>query len=440
MKEVRTFNYLDEIEFPLIDVPLGYRKTNWHFKNGNELLIDYVLKDIDLYTEIEIECFNMPIILINTNDTSIDSNEEYTKSLITVYNSGNYDFTDISAGVRLRGNSTLTEDKKPYRIKFDKKQNLLGLNDGNKFKSWVLLADYYDYSLLRNWTSFNIAKNFDFYSSDCQNVELYINGEYKGVYLLCEQQQIDKNRINIEEYKEGVSDITNTGYLLEQDFSWRVEDPNIIVSIDGQDIGFEIKSDTVDELQIQFIKQYLVDAFGTLCDVNSTRDEISYYFDIENAVEMCLYLMIPLDGDPNASFYLCKDKNGKIMFTAPWDDDWAYGNDRGIADFNKIHINYLMSKFMKFDWFVDLLKSKWNEKKESIMGIVDKLKEYESNYIDSFNRNFIKWDLIGKKISYQTEIVLDFECYEDAFDYLINWLINRLNFLDSYYAGDTVSI
>lgn len=124
--------------------------------------------------------------------------------------------SDCEGQIKIRGNSTAEGDKKPYRIKFTKKQPMLGLNDGNKFKSWVLLADCFDYSMSRNYFILQASKFFTgVYSSDCRYVNLYFDGRYQGVYLLAEQTQINKNRVNVDE--KNVETSENTGYLLEAD-------------------------------------------------------------------------------------------------------------------------------------------------------------------------------------------------------------------------------
>lgn len=124
--------------------------------------------------------------------------------------------SNADAKIKIRGNSTAEGEKKPYRIKFTSKQPMLGLNDGNKFKSWVLLADCFDYSMSRNYFILQASKIFtNVYSSDCRYVNLYFDGKYQGVYLLAEQTQVNKNRVNVDE--KSVETSANTGYLLEAD-------------------------------------------------------------------------------------------------------------------------------------------------------------------------------------------------------------------------------
>ena len=99
--------------------------------------------------------------------------------------------------IRGRGNSTWELDKKPYKIKLDKGQNLLGMG---KNKHWVLLANRLDQSLLRNRIISYLGTAFGMpYTPKMLPVELVINGEYYGSYLLAEQVRVDKNRVDIDE-------------------------------------------------------------------------------------------------------------------------------------------------------------------------------------------------------------------------------------------------
>ena len=108
---------------------------------------------------------------------------------------------NVSGKVKVRGNYTSSYDKKPIRIKFDKKQKMLGLNNDNELKSWVLLANWKDSSMLRDASAFYLAnallESDGYYSSDFRFVKVYLNDSYNGVYLLVEQQQINKYRYNL---------------------------------------------------------------------------------------------------------------------------------------------------------------------------------------------------------------------------------------------------
>ncbi len=135
--------------------------------------------------------------------TSKDIWLEGTEIFIT--NAGEENTLFENAQIRGRGNSTWECPKKPYAIKLDKKAEVLGMP---KHKRWVLLANYFDKSCLRNSIAFEIARR----SSGLEwtprgyHVDVVLNGVMLGNYYLCEQIKVDENRVNL-----------NEGYLLELD-------------------------------------------------------------------------------------------------------------------------------------------------------------------------------------------------------------------------------
>ena len=125
--------------------------------------------------------------------------------------SNNLDLTPEPTGeadsIRVRGNSTAGSDKKPYRIKFDKKRGLFGKTPA---KSWVLLANYYDHTFALNAMAFRLGQKMGLeFTNSSQFVQVYINGSYKGLYQLTEQIQVHEGRVNID---------PDYGFLVEYDY------------------------------------------------------------------------------------------------------------------------------------------------------------------------------------------------------------------------------
>ena len=104
---------------------------------------------------------------------------------------------------------------------------MLGLNDDAKCKSWVLLADWKDLSMLNNDLAFYFGKTIlgsdGYFSSDFRRVNVYINGQYWGVYLLVEQQQVNEYRVDIAEPDDDNTG-NDIGYLIEYDGYYTQED------------------------------------------------------------------------------------------------------------------------------------------------------------------------------------------------------------------------
>lgn len=109
---------------------------------------------------------------------------------------GRLDSMAVLEEVQGRGNSTwLWRDKKPYSLRLSEETDLLGMGQGGR---WVLLADAFDRSLIKNKTALDLARNAGMpYTPDCQWVDLYLNGEYAGLYLLCERNEVHANRVDI---------------------------------------------------------------------------------------------------------------------------------------------------------------------------------------------------------------------------------------------------
>ena len=145
----------------------------------------------------------------------------------------------------MRGNSTRRLPKKPYRIKFDKKQSLFGLE---KSKSWVLLADYLDPSGLHNYTAFKLASELDglSFTPSPFKVNVYLNGEFNGLYTLCEQVQENEGRMNIEEeITEEMSELKDFNFFICMDKSVTEDSDSVLDEtyfyVEEYDKYFELK-------------------------------------------------------------------------------------------------------------------------------------------------------------------------------------------------------
>ncbi len=168
---------------------------------------------------------------------------DYVNAAVTVRDCEGFELDVAAAQVKVRGNYTSSTPKKPIRIKFEKKQAMCGLNGGHAMKSWVLLAEYIDPTLLRDSVALYIAHSLysatGNYASDFRTVEVYLNGEYNGVYLLAEQQQVNKYRVSLPQPEDpkdyDLETLTEeelaalrdgrTGYLIEFDGYYFNEKP-----------------------------------------------------------------------------------------------------------------------------------------------------------------------------------------------------------------------
>ncbi len=377
----------------------------------------------------------------------------------------------------MRGNYTLTYEKKPIRIKFSKKQNLLGMHNGGKYKNWVLLADWKDLSMLNNVTAFYLAQQIlgadGYYCTDYRPVEVYLNDQYWGVYLLAEQQEAKDGRFSVPEVPDNYTG-TDVGYLFEYDAYYTEEraqsggDPTFEVDYGNSrytQIGYTVKSDINGDAQRQFIQGYTQNVFhllqsaanGTLLEFNaehtalvpstaaSAKEAIAKAIDLNSLVDSYLFNEIVFDSDIGwSSFYLSLDMTpgGKqqLTFEGPWDFDSSLGMRQGYTDHTATPgrdgtingVNPWLSVLADEDWFIDMVKVRWNTLLAN--GILDnalaQVDHYTTTYRSCYERNYARWP---GRIQYGNgEVVPELDknkTQADGAAYLKNWLTKRIAFL-----------
>ena len=167
---------------------------------------------------LKVNIYDLPVLLINTpNSQPIESKEVRVEGTEVKLVDSDLNVIDLGiGGIRGRGNSTWLEPKKPYNLKLDKKQEILGMS---KSKHWILLAhSNYDRTQIHNATAFEMARLTDFpWVQSGRFVELILNGTHKGIYYLCEKIRAEKGKIEIDEMSP--EDETG-GFLLESVMSF----------------------------------------------------------------------------------------------------------------------------------------------------------------------------------------------------------------------------
>ncbi len=394
-------------------------------------------------TEILAEQLSMPIVSIDTLGNSISTKEYYVDAQVTIYDeNGAVDIDTSDISIRLRGNMTLNAPKKSYRFKFPEKQNPLTIGDGAA-KSWNLVANYHDASLMRNMTAYQLGDIMDNmpYAANGKSVEVYVNGQYQGVYFLVEAVNVNKNRIAITENTELVEE---NGYLIEMS---RYAEENVF-TVDC--CKYEVKSDVsadsaIAQQQIDYISDYTEKALHAL--KSGDYETSAQYIDIPSLVDNCIANEICKNVDSGwDSYYISKDAGGKLTFNPMWDYDLALGNNteaKGVAEPEGLCIfnvtdscansNPWLCYAIECDWFRELLKERWNEKLADIQTISDFVVNEAETNIASYDRNFEKWDLLGSAIYNEPEEIAVLATHKEHAEYLADWLDTRIEWLDGYY-------
>ena len=406
--------------------------------------MDVVANFTDKYPQIT----TVPTIYINTEGgVPVVSKEDYVNAYVTVRGAANEEdnITEVLTEIKGRGNSTWGMDKKPYRLKFDKKIKFLG--NAAKEKNWVLLANYADKTLMRNALAFETARNmFEFgFTPSVTFVDVVLNGENLGSYMLTDQVEVKSKRVPVTEQDETTTindpEITG-GYLIEVDgfadseISWFQTTKGMKVTIKYP------KDDEINSDQSYYISNYTQQMEDALFGSNYTNAETGWRKYIDEASMVDWYIACELFGNSDAwwSTYMYKERNEVFKFGPLWDFDIAFNNDDRLGNAtNKLMRTYAHDpKTWIARWWQDAgfqanVKARWAEVRKA--GV----KEFMINYINtteeylqlSQQNNFQVWNILNKKVyrelaargSYVAEV-----------DFLREYVGNRISYLDTQFS------
>lgn len=238
----------------------------------------------------------LPVVYINTDDgSSIDSKTDYEGAQMRIQGNDRYSSTEVALydgaiEIRGRGNSTWNQavssgGKRPYKLKLDKKTDLLGFGES---KHWALLANYMDESLLRNKTSYDLAGEMGIQPFlPSANVELILNGQYAGNYQLVGNVRVQESRVNIYNWEDLAEDAAKAiakaekanGQTVDQDALEDYMNQNMHWITSGR-VSFNGKTYTISDYAVEIPKNSSggIDVSGGfLFELDGYYDEVSKF-------------------------------------------------------------------------------------------------------------------------------------------------------------------
>jgi hypothetical protein len=408
---------------------------------------------------------NLPLILIDTQGKAI-SNEPKITALMKVINNpdkvNHVNDTEFEyngyIGIEIRGNTAQMFDKKSFTLetRTDSGTNLnvplLGMPEEN---DWVLHGPYSDKSLMRNALAYYLGNLQGRWSPRTQFCEVFINGEYRGVYVLTEKIKIDKNRVNIAKLLpvDNSGDELTGGYIMRIDRdrpgSWNSPFMGRTGSVD---VPISYLDPPYDELTLQqrsYIREYITDFEYALDRTNFRDPDLGYraYIDVLSFIDYFIITEISRDLDGyRCSVYFHKDKDsngGKLNMSPLWDYNLGFGNgdffsadktegwtEDGIGKGDWYEVPFWWDRLMEDQYYVNRVKSRCNELRE------DKFSNANINrFIDSCAsvlseaqvRNFSKFNILNRRVWPNAYVG---GTYFNEVNYLKNWIADRLYWLD----------
>lgn len=383
---------------------------------------------------------DLPVMTLTTDGAAaIVNTDDYLSGTVQVSDSSNASnsLDTQTMSIKGHGNTTWTMPKKPYNLKFDSKTSLLGMA---KAKKWILLANYDDKTMLRNYLAFYISKQTSLaWTPNSAFVELYLNGQYEGVYQVSEKVEIDSNRLNIDELDDDDNSGTalTGGYLLEFD-SYR--DATYVFDTPQ---GLPVDSDDPDPPtteQANYITNVVDTAENALFGSNYTDEKTGWpaYFDKTSFIDWYIVeeLMGNQDGDFFSSAYFFKQRNNPLLYMGPiWDMDVTAGNviNEAIMYPNQMYVRNTAlwyERFFQDPAFLAAVKVRWTELRPQFNNIPTFVDESASSLKQGEQNNFQRWPILHHIVLPNQEAA---GTYQGEVDVLKSWMAARLVFMDENY-------
>lgn len=405
--------------------------------------------------------------------------------LLMITENGELNAAESLTSFKTRGNSTFFAQKKPFSFRMENKVDLGGMGKNRK---WILLANWYDVSLIRNQITFELFRHLGMtYTPDCRQVDLYLNSRYHGTYLLTEKIQLKKSRLEIsdleEEYEKlngqeaydnakckyvkynGVNirwydveqepeDITG-GYLLELEKPLYYSEKKDHAGVKTEtNMCVTIKEPThVGQRGAEYLAELINGFHNATIAEDGRNSEGKYYADYIDMHSFALKAAVDefcVNYDVRAAsqfMYKEKDSIDPLLHAGPpWDYDWSYGNHSdGAKDPELMDYVYKRSGVYWFltHWllthedFQQATRKAYEEevypaaeillgRKEAPEGSgLKTLDEYRDAIADSAAMNFTRWSSGGVPDIYKGSGLN----FEDAYAYLKHFIEVRTDAL-----------
>lgn len=407
----------------------------------------------------------LPIIAITTKHGQVISDEKRVAAHMGIIYNGkrksnltrdSFNDFDGNISIEVRGESSQFFPKKSFTIETkndegkDLEASLLGMPAET---DWILYAPYTDKTLLRDVLAYEMGRELGMYTPRTKTVELYLDGEYQGVYVLIEKIKIGTKRVDIAALKpdDTAGKAVTGGYLLRvdkwdsNDFPYWESKPSSALP-NARTIKFQFadpKGADLSPEQAEYIKKYLIDFESALSSRNYKSEEgYKAFIDVASFIDFMIVNEVSKNVDAYIfSTYMHKanDRDGGLLKMGPlWDFNLAFGNvdynrNAQFAPgwmFNDSNRMYWFRRLMSDEDFKNRFNCRWKELRKSVF-----TDEYFSDKIDTIveeldeaqKRNFKKWPILDTYVwpnqyvggSYQKEV-----------DFLTKWIQTRLSWMD----------
>ena len=381
------------------------------------------------YTVLVHAFTGLPVLWVETEGrAAVTSKEDYVSATFRlqedVVTRSPGETMELTGQIRGHGNTTWLLDKKPYKLKFDEKASLLGMPAD---KSWLLLANHTDKTMLRNATALRMATmDGKGYAPRSHFVEVMLNGSYEGTYQLCEKVELSRHRV----------DAGGDGFLLEADAKAKGEADARLFNVRHIEAPIVIKEPDVEygDEDYAYVSAFVARADSVLFSdgfidpVNGWRK----YMDMDSFVDWYLINEIARNNDAImfSSCYMTLPRGGKLRMGPVWDFDIAFGNVdyNGNYDAEGFWVHH-QAWFDRMFWdpaFRARVKERYEwfySQREEILSAINADAMYLHRAVEE-NEN--RWGTLYENTWPNYNV---WGCYQNEVQYMKQWLTRRMEWL-----------
>jgi len=375
------------------------------------------------------EASALPAVYITTESGSLtaihaDKSHKEPGTIRIVEADGSVSYAGDLKQIKGRGNTTWEYEKKPYNIKLMEKADLFGMGAS---KDWCLLANFRDTSYVRNAMVFDYAMEMGVpNTTDTQSFDLYINGEYQGLYQMTEKMEVGENRLEVpdleklneeanpqkklSDFPAAVTENTRSivlpvtpaernGFMLELDFPERwVEEVSGFVTTDGQHVVMKSPEHASVE-QVEYVRE-LVQTFEEFLFAGDER--YLDYIDLDSWVQLYLVEEIFEDVDCGLSSIYFYVMDGKLYAGPLWDFDLTMGGSYAVTNPSTLYaawrerteryISHWLPELYKQESFLARVKELYSDGWDAALDeLAGKAESYVANIADSAAMDADRW-------------------------------------------------
>jgi hypothetical protein len=423
---------------------------------------------------------NLPIVIINTNNQSIPAEPKIDATMQIIYNGPSLptyvndppNIYNGKVGIEVRGAFSASLPQKPYAFETRDKNNLvtdtslLGMPPEH---DWCLIANYNDKAFVRNTLAYHLFDEMGHYASRTRYCEVILNGQYQGIYVLCEKVKRDKHRVDIKKLdnNDNAGDSLTGGYIFKNDYwdntnSWLssytpINHPSFQVHF----VYYYPNPDSITPQQKVYIKNFVNTAEGALYGPSFADTASGYrkYFSETSFLDYFIVNELARNVDGfKKSWFFHKDMDqnnviAKIKAGPVWDFDWAWKNIYDCSIFQAtdgsgwshdindcspdVNSNGWYVRMLQDTNFADHLHCRWANLRSTILDTA-----YLFNFIDSCAtlldsaqmRHYLQWPILGLN-SGAPEVGPIPATFQGEVDALKDWIRLRITWLDQNMPG-----